>query len=78
MDDFTSEFFCLLAAVSLGTVIFIGGIAAVDYAIRAQPTVDSVNKQCGTNYVPMDYLRIGSTAMLQMCETREKRIELKR
>ena len=59
--------------------ILAGGIAGVatDYFIRAESTVNAINAQCGTQYEKLDYLRIGQNAMLQMCETRQKRIELR-
>ena len=50
---------------------------AADYFTRAESTVNAINAQCGTQYQKLDYLRIGQTAMLQMCETRQKRIELR-
>lgn len=74
------DFFEIAAWYAAGTAALVAlyvGLSAVDYSFRAEPTVNAINEQCGTNYVPMDYLRIGSSAMLQMCETREKRIELK-
>ena len=55
-------------------VLFLG----VDYRIRAEATVNAINQECGTEYVRLDYLRIGAEAMLAMCETRQKRIELAR
>ena len=59
--------------------ILAGGIAGVatDYFISAESTVNAINAQCGTQYEKLDYLRIGQNAMLQMCETRQKRIELR-
>ena len=56
-----------------------GGIAGVatDYFIKAESTLNAINAQCGTQYEKLDYLRIGQDAMLQMCETRQKRIELR-
>jgi hypothetical protein len=50
---------------------------ATDYFISAESTVNAINAQCGTQYEKLDYLRIGQDAMLQMCETRQKRIELR-
>ena len=49
----------------------------MDYFVSAEPTVNAINLQCGTQYEKLDYLRIGSDAMLKMCETRQKRIELR-
>jgi hypothetical protein len=55
----------------------VAGIVATDYFISAESTVNAINAQCGTQYEKLDYLRIGQDAMLQMCETRQKRIELR-
>jgi hypothetical protein len=70
-----------LAAMFCGLVIAIclpvAGIVATDYFISAESTVNAINAQCGTQYKKLDYLRIGQDAMLQMCETRQKRIELR-
>jgi hypothetical protein len=52
-------------------------VVYADYLTSAEATVNAINAQCGTQYQKLDYLRIGNTAMLQMCETRQKRIELR-
>lgn len=75
-DDF---FPILWVTAGLCTLLFlsVGAIVAVDYFVSAESTVNAINAQCSTQYQKLDYLRIGKTAMLQMCETRQKRIELR-
>ena len=55
----------------------IAGLITADYFISAESTVNAINAQCGTQYEKLDYLRIGQETMLQMCETRQKRIEIR-
>ena len=45
------------------------GATAADYFISAESVVNAINAQCSTQYEKLDYLRIGQTAMLRMCET---------
>ena len=74
------DFFCFVGATCAAasiTVAALVGVVYVDYRISAEATVNAINAQCGTQYQKLDYLRIGQTAMLQMCETRQKRIELR-
>ena len=52
------------------------GATAADYFISAESVVNAINAQCSTQYEKLDYLRIGQTAMLRMCETRQKRIDI--
>lgn len=81
MKELTELIAILVFVVALPmvvTTLLCIGVASVDYHISSEATVNAINKQCGTNYRRSDYLRIGTEAMLQMCETREKRIELKR
>lgn len=73
MDEFF-EFICWLV-VAIGLPVT--GIVAANYFISAESTVNAINAQCGTQYEKLDYLRIGQDVMLQMCETRQKRIELR-
>ena len=75
-DDFI-PILCVLASFTIGYCLPTGAILAADYFISAEATVNAINAQCGTQYQKLDYLRIGQTAMLQMCETRQKRIELR-
>ena len=76
VDDFLATL-CVVATLTIGCCLPVGAIMAADYFIRAESTVNAINAQCGTQYQKLDYLRIGQTAMLQMCETRQKRIELR-
>lgn len=76
MDDFR-EFFSVFVVISCIIVIPLAAVTAVDYYISAGPTVNAINAHCDTSYQKVDYLRIGKEAMLQMCETRQKRIELR-
>ena len=78
-DDFLSTLttLCVVAILTIGCCLSFGAIMAADYFISAESTVNAINAQCGTQYQKLDYLRIGQTAMLQMCETRQKRIELR-
>ena len=74
------DFFFLVVATSAAVCITVAplvGVVYADYRISAEATVNAINAQCGTQYQKLDYLRIGKTAMLQMCETRQKRIELR-
>ena len=57
-------------------VLPIAGLYALDYAISAEKTVNAINAQCGTSYKKMDYLTVGKETMLQLCETRRKRVEI--
>ena len=75
-----NDFLAFIGATCIVTGIIaavIAGVVYVDYRISAEATVNAINAQCGTQYQKLDYLRIGNTAMLQMCETRQKRIELR-
>ena len=76
VNDFLSTL-CVVATLTIGCCLPVGAIVAADYFISAESTVNAINAQCGTQYQKLDYLRIGQTAMLQMCETRQKRIELR-
>jgi hypothetical protein len=78
-DDFISMLstLCVVAILTIGCCLSFGAIMAADYFISAESTVNAINAQCGTQYQKLDYLRIGQTAMLQMCETRQKRVELR-
>ena len=68
-------FFSLAFAVPVvcGSIV---GATAADYFISAESVVNAINAQCSTQYEKLDYLRIGQTAMLRMCETRQKRIDI--
>ena len=75
-----NDFFFLVGstcAVACITGAVLVGVVYADYLTSAEATVNAINAQCGTQYQKLDYLRIGNTAMLQMCETRQKRIELR-
>ena len=67
------EFTALLCVVVIAICLPVAGIVAA----KLLSTVNAINAQCGTQYEKLDYLRIGQDAMLQMCETRQKRIELR-
>ena len=71
-DDFLFDLLLLVYAFTVPIV----GATAVDYFISAESVVNAINAQCSTQYEKLDYLRIGQTAMLQMCETRQKRIDI--
>ena len=71
------EFTALTCGLAIAICLPVAGIVATAYFIRAEPTVNAINAQCGTQYEKLDYLRIGENAMLQMCETRQKRIEFR-
>ena len=71
------EFTAVLCELAIAIGAVGAGIVATAYFIRAEPTVNAINAQCGTQYEKLDYLRIGQDAMLQMCETRQKRIEFR-
>ena len=71
------EFTAVFCGLALAICLPVAGIVATDYFISAESTVNAINAQCGTQYEKLDYLRIGRNAMLQMCETRQKRIELR-
>ena len=75
-DDFL-PFLCIFVGTCTAIFIPVAGLIAADYFISAESTVNAINAQCGTQYEKLDYLRIGQDAMLQMCETRQKRIELR-
>lgn len=81
MNNDFNEFCCtsVLAtiAIAVSVVGLIVGLVAIDYYTSAEATVNAINMQCGTQYEKLDYLRIGQTSMLQMCEIRQKRIELR-
>ena len=68
---------CAITLFAFAVIVPIAGLIAADYFISAESTVNAINAQCGTQYEKLDYLRIGEDAMLQMCETRQKRIELR-
>ena len=76
MDEFF-QFTAMLSGLMIAICFPVTGIVAADYFISAESTVNAINAQCGTQYEKLDYLRIGQDAMLQMCETRQKRIELR-
>ena len=77
MDKLFFEFTAVFCGLAIAICLPVAGIVATAYFIRAEPTVNAINAQCGTQYEKIDYLRIGENAMLQMCETRQKRIELR-
>jgi hypothetical protein len=77
MNNGFIEFCCCFVLAISAVAVPVVGLVAVDYFISAEATVNAVNTQCGTQYEQLDYLRISQTAMLQMCETRQKRIELR-
>ena len=74
-DFFEFAGICVFASFAVAGIV--AGIVTTDYFISAEATVNAINAQCGTQYEKLDYLRIGQDAMLQMCETRQKRIELR-
>ena len=76
MDEFF-EFTAVFCGLVVAICLPVTGIVAADYFIGAESTVNAINAQCGTQYEKLDYLRIGQDTMLQMCETRQKRIELR-
>jgi hypothetical protein len=76
VDDFFFLVGATCAVVSITVAALVGAVYA-DYLTSAEATVSAINAQCGTQYQKLDYLRIGQTAMLHMCETRQKRIELR-
>lgn len=57
-------------------ILPVAGLYALDYAISAEKTVNTINAQCGTDYKKEDYLIVGTETMLQLCETRQKRVEI--
>ena len=71
------EFFEFICGLMIAICLPVAGMVTADYFISAESTVNAINAQCGTQYEKLDYLRIGQGAMLQMCETRQKRIELR-
>jgi succinate dehydrogenase/fumarate reductase flavoprotein subunit len=75
-----NEFLEFIGVVAFSSCVVFGivaGLTAANYFISAEPTVKAINAQCGTQYKKLDYLRIGQTTMLQICETRQKRIEIR-
>jgi hypothetical protein len=60
--------------------VFIGGISSAfiyaDYIISSQSVVDAINKQCGTQYERIDYLRVGPETMRDLCKIKEQRVKL--
>jgi hypothetical protein len=66
-------FICCVILIPTSLILVLAG---VDYLISADATVNAINQECGTEYVRLDYLRVGKDTMLTMCETRQKRIEL--
>lgn len=79
MDDFVDFPKAIAAAAGL-TVAFLAlalGVVVIDYFVSAESTVRAVNAQCDAQYQKLDYLTIGKGAMLQLCEIRQKRVEIK-
>ena len=63
-----------------GMIVFVAGcaglVALADYEISSQSVVDAINKQCGTQYERIDYLRVGPTTMRDLCRIKEQRVKL--
>jgi len=76
LSDLTSSLFAVIFLFVFAIVLPVAGLCALDYAINAEKTVNAINTQCGTSYKKEDYLIIGTKAMLQLCETRQKRVEI--
>lgn len=81
MPKASEEFIELIAIpvfICVVPLLIVAGVMFIDYHISSEATVNAINEQCSTNYRRSDYLRVGKEAMLQMCEIRERRFELKR
>jgi hypothetical protein len=63
-----------------GMIVFVAGsvglVTLADYIISSQSVVDAINKQCGTQYERIDYLRVGPTTMRDLCRIKEQRVKL--
>lgn len=63
-----------------GVIVFIAGsiglVTLADYIISSQSVVDAINKQCGTQYERIDYLRVGAETMRDLCRIKEQRVKL--
>ena len=76
LRELASGLFSFIFLFVLTVILPIAGLYALDYAISADKTVKAINAQCGTSYKKMDYLTVGTSTMLQLCETRQKRVEI--
>jgi len=76
LRNLASGLFAFIYLVVLAIILPIGGLYALNYQINAGKIVNTINAQCGTNYRKMDYLIVGTQVMLQLCETRQKRLEI--
>ncbi len=76
LRDLASNLFAATFFLVFLVFLPIAGLLALDYAISAEKTVNTINAQCGTSYKKIDYLIVGTETMLQLCETRQKRVEI--
>lgn len=63
-------------------IVFVAGsvglVTLADYTISSQSVVDAINKQCGTQYERIDYLRVGAETMRDLCRIKEQRVTLEK
>ena len=75
----TNPFFDLLG-FSLSLMIFLGSVSGsviyVDYRVSSEAVVNAINKECGTKYKRIDFLRVGSETMRDLCRIKEQRVKL--
>lgn len=76
LHDLASSLFALIFLFVFAIILPVAGLLALDYAISAEKTVNTINAQCKTSYKKIDYLIVGTETMLQLCETRQKRVEI--
>ena len=76
MRDSWLEFIGLTGAVIALVAGSIELVILADYIISSQSVVDAINKQCGTQYERIDYLRVGAETMRDLCRIKEQRVQL--
>ena len=75
----TNPFFDLLGVLFSVTIIvgsLTGAVLYVDYTVSSQAVVNAINKECGTKYERIDYLRVGPETMRDLCRIKEQRVKL--
>jgi len=70
------EFIGLMGGLSIFVVGITGAVTYADYVVSSQSAVDAINKQCGTQYERIDYLRVGAETMRDLCRIKEQRVKL--
>ena len=70
------DFIGIIGILSVFVTGISGAFIYADYSISSQSVVNAINKQCGTQYERIDYLRVGAETMRDLCRIKQQRVKL--